>query len=113
VRGLEAADVQVERVPRLPAEGLDLGAVLAILWKSGVRSVLCEGGGQLGSALLAAGLVDRLYAFVAPALLGEPGVPAFQLHSGQAVREWRTVGRTELGPVTLLVLAPEAVGPDG
>lgn len=106
-RRLAEAGLDVRRVPRLPAGGLDLGAVLAALWQSSVRSILCEGGGKLGSALLAAGLVDRLYAFVAPLLLGEPGVPAFQLRPGQAIRQWRTVSRRELGPVTLLVLAPE------
>jgi diaminohydroxyphosphoribosylaminopyrimidine deaminase/5-amino-6-(5-phosphoribosylamino)uracil reductase len=107
-RRLEDAGVEVGRVPRLAAGGLELGAVFATLWASSVRSVLCEGGGKLGSALLAAGHVDRMYAFVAPMLLGEPGVPAFQLRAGQAAREWRTVSRSELGPVTLLVLAPEA-----
>jgi diaminohydroxyphosphoribosylaminopyrimidine deaminase/5-amino-6-(5-phosphoribosylamino)uracil reductase len=107
-RRLEDAGVQIGRVPRLPLGGLDFGAVLATLWESSVRSVLCEGGGELGSAWLAAGRVDRIYAFVAPALLGEPGVPAFQLRRGQATREWRTVSRSALGSVTLLVLAPGA-----
>jgi diaminohydroxyphosphoribosylaminopyrimidine deaminase/5-amino-6-(5-phosphoribosylamino)uracil reductase len=107
-RRLEDAGVQVVRVPRLAARGLDLGAVLATLWKRSIRSVLCEGGAELGSALLSAQQVDRIYAFVAPTILGEPGVPAFQLRAGQATREWRTVSRSGLGPVTLLVLAPEA-----
>ncbi|NIN72844.1 MAG: riboflavin biosynthesis protein RibD, partial [Gemmatimonadetes bacterium] len=106
-RPLEDAGVEVGRVPRRPSGGLDLGAVFATLWKSSVRSVLCEGGGELGSAWLAAGHVDRIYAFVAPVLLGEPGVPAFQLRRGEVTREWRTVRRSALGPVTLLVLAPE------
>jgi diaminohydroxyphosphoribosylaminopyrimidine deaminase/5-amino-6-(5-phosphoribosylamino)uracil reductase len=107
-RRLEDAGVEVARVPRRPEGGLDLGAVLATLWKRSVRSALCEGGARLGSALLAAAHVDRLYAFIAPTLLGEPGVPAFQLRAGQAVREWRLVRRGDLGPVTLLALAPEA-----
>ncbi|UCC82717.1 MAG: bifunctional diaminohydroxyphosphoribosylaminopyrimidine deaminase/5-amino-6-(5-phosphoribosylamino)uracil reductase RibD [Gemmatimonadota bacterium] len=106
-RPLEDAGVQVGRVPRLHSGGLDLGAVLANLWESSVRSVLCEGGGELGSAWLSAGHVDRIYAFVAPILLGEPGVPAFQLRHGEVAREWRTISRSGLGPVTLLVLAPE------
>lgn len=107
-RALAAGGVEVVRIPRPPAAaGLDLGAVLASLWKAGLRSVLCEGGGKLGSALLAAGLVDRLYVFVAPLLLGESGVPAFQGRRGLAALEWRTVSRSELGPVVLLELAPE------
>lgn len=109
-RRLEDAGVVVERLPRDPAGGLEFGAVFATLSQSSVRSVLCEGGGELGSALLAADRVDRIYAFLAPILLGEPGVPGFQLRTGQATREWRAVSRSELGPVTLLVLARDMPG---
>jgi riboflavin biosynthesis pyrimidine reductase len=54
----------------------------------GIRSVLCEGGGRLGSDLVASGLVDRLYLIVAPRFLGKGGVPAFSLPSsgGDGVR---------------------------
>ncbi|UCC74466.1 MAG: bifunctional diaminohydroxyphosphoribosylaminopyrimidine deaminase/5-amino-6-(5-phosphoribosylamino)uracil reductase RibD [Gemmatimonadota bacterium] len=111
---LAAAGIEVVPAPRLPtSEGLDLGAVLALLWKRGVRSILCEGGGKLGSALLAAGLVDRVYGFVAPVILGEPGVPAFQGGRGLAARDWRIIRRSEFGPATLLVLAPESEGARG
>lgn len=103
---LAARGVKVQRVSRdADSEGLDLGAVLATLWKRKVRSVLCEGGGRLGSALLAAGLVDRFYAFVAPRLFGEPGVLSFQGSRGVAPRDWRLIERRELGSVTLLELA--------
>ncbi len=104
---LEERGVEIVRVPTDPRRGLDLGAVFAKLWDSGIRSVMCEGGGQLGSAMLAAGLVDRLYAFVAPVFFGEPGVLAFQGARGLAPLSWRMVGRKELGEVTLLVLGPE------
>ena len=70
--------------------------------------MLCEGGGTLGSALLAARCVDRLYTFIAPRLFGDPGVPGFRLERGQAERDWRLVERKPLGPVTLLVLSPES-----
>jgi diaminohydroxyphosphoribosylaminopyrimidine deaminase / 5-amino-6-(5-phosphoribosylamino)uracil reductase len=40
------------------------------LYESGVHSILVEGGQQLSSALLKAGLVDRLRLFIAPNLLG-------------------------------------------
>lgn len=107
-RELERRGVQVARVPRDPVAGLELGAVLATLWDSGIRSVLCEGGGQLGSALLRAGLVDRLHAFIAPRLLGEPGVLAFQGERGRAPVHWRVIERKLLGEVILVVLGPEA-----
>ena len=105
---LTARGVELVRIPRDAAgDGLDAGAVLASLWEGGVRSVLCEGGGRLGSYLLAAGLVDRLYAFIAPRLFGEPGVPGFQGPRGRAAKDWRTVARKELGPVTLLVYSSD------
>lgn len=107
VARLEELGVDVEPVPSARPLGLDLGVVIERLWARGVRSVLCEGGGTLGSALLAAGKIDRLYAFVAPILLGEPGVPAFQGPRGRAARNWRMVKREGLGAIMLLVLSPD------
>lgn len=103
VRGIE-----VERVPRSSeGPGVDLGSVLDRLWKRGIRSVLCEGGGRVGSALIAAGHVSRLYAFIAPRLFGEAGVPAFRGERRYAPRDWRLIRRAELGSTTLLALAPQ------
>ena len=48
----------------------------------GVGSVFCEGGGVLGASLLAEDLVDRLYLFVAPVVIGGDGVPAFPVAPG-------------------------------
>ena len=63
----------IVRVPRAAA-GLDLTAVLAVLWSRGIRSMLVEGGGQVHRSFLEAGLVDRLELFIAPKLLaGGPG----------------------------------------
>ncbi|GAB3701241.1 bifunctional diaminohydroxyphosphoribosylaminopyrimidine deaminase/5-amino-6-(5-phosphoribosylamino)uracil reductase RibD [Corynebacterium nasicanis] len=41
------------------------------LWDSGARDVLVEGGAQLASGFLEAGLVDHIQAYLAPALLGQ------------------------------------------
>ncbi|NJP67782.1 bifunctional diaminohydroxyphosphoribosylaminopyrimidine deaminase/5-amino-6-(5-phosphoribosylamino)uracil reductase RibD [Streptomyces spiramenti] len=61
----------VVRLPRAAdGRGLDPGAILAELHRRGVRSVLLEGGPTLAGALLAAGLVDRVVGYLAPALLG-------------------------------------------
>ena len=48
----------------------DVGAVLATLYDRGVRSVLLEGGPTLAGAFVRAGAVDRVLAYLAPALLG-------------------------------------------
>ena len=81
----EAAPVLLQRlgdtaeivtVPGVPG-GLDLCALMTLLHGRGVTSILCEGGGAVGGSLLAGGLVDRIYLFVAPVLIGSDGVPAF------------------------------------
>jgi diaminohydroxyphosphoribosylaminopyrimidine deaminase/5-amino-6-(5-phosphoribosylamino)uracil reductase len=106
---LEELGVAVVSTPRRAGlGGLDLGAVLAKLWDREIRSVLCEGGGELGSAWLAGGHVDRFYAFMAPVLIGGSGVPAFPGERGLAARDWQLIGREELGQDTLLVLNPAA-----
>ncbi|MVO87388.1 bifunctional diaminohydroxyphosphoribosylaminopyrimidine deaminase/5-amino-6-(5-phosphoribosylamino)uracil reductase RibD [Streptomyces sp. p1417] len=50
--------------------GLDVAALLAALHARGVRSVLLEGGPTLAGAFVAAGAVDRVVGYLAPALLG-------------------------------------------
>jgi diaminohydroxyphosphoribosylaminopyrimidine deaminase/5-amino-6-(5-phosphoribosylamino)uracil reductase len=97
---LEANGVRVFR-PDTMAQGF------AQLRLAGIQSLLCEGGGALGTKLLAEGIVDRLYWIQAPVWLGDgavpafPGVPAFPL--AEAPR-WVVVERRALGSDTLLVL---------
>jgi diaminohydroxyphosphoribosylaminopyrimidine deaminase / 5-amino-6-(5-phosphoribosylamino)uracil reductase len=59
----------VLRLPR-SQRGLDLHALLARLYEREVRAVLLEGGPTLAGSFLAAGLVDRVIQYVAPAMLG-------------------------------------------
>src|SRR5437660_1653283 len=70
VAPLEKSGVRVFR----PAS---LGEGLRQLRAAGIHSLLCEGGGALGSKLVADGLVDRLYWVQAPVWLGEGAIPAF------------------------------------
>jgi diaminohydroxyphosphoribosylaminopyrimidine deaminase/5-amino-6-(5-phosphoribosylamino)uracil reductase len=49
---------------------VDLRALLDRLYSAGHRHVFVEGGATLAGALLAAGLVDEVVAYLAPALLG-------------------------------------------
>src|SRR5699024_3485426 len=62
--------VLIARVPQHEAGALDLRAMLAVLYERGFRSVLLEGGPRLAGGFLTAGLVDRVVAYLAPALLG-------------------------------------------
>jgi diaminohydroxyphosphoribosylaminopyrimidine deaminase / 5-amino-6-(5-phosphoribosylamino)uracil reductase len=53
-----------------PDRQVDLRKLMSALYERGARRVLLEGGPTLAGAFLRAGLVDRVVAYVAPALLG-------------------------------------------
>jgi diaminohydroxyphosphoribosylaminopyrimidine deaminase/5-amino-6-(5-phosphoribosylamino)uracil reductase len=106
--GLEAAGVRVLVAGSL-AEGL------AQLRSSGIESLIVEGGGRLGGALLDEGLVDRFHWIQSPLWLGDDGVPAFSGLSGHSIADaprWYTVERRALGQDTLLVLDREPCLPE-
>jgi 3,4-dihydroxy 2-butanone 4-phosphate synthase/GTP cyclohydrolase II len=67
---LRERGVRIEVVPS-GRDGVDLPAALAILRETGTTSILVEGGSRVLTAMLAAGLVDRLIVSVAPLVLGE------------------------------------------
>ena len=99
--GVEALRAAGARVHLLPASGsrVDLHAALELAGELGMRSLLCEGGGELASALLARGLASNVHIFSAPKLLGPGGVPAFPgaVRSGwRAAEPARLLGEDEL-----------------
>lgn len=65
----ESALPNFVRLPRAD-RGLSVPALLAALHERGVRSVLLEGGPTLAGAFVAAGVVDTVVGYLAPALLG-------------------------------------------
>ena len=69
VQALEAAGVQCVCVPN--TQGLvDLEALMRVLGKQKLDSVLIEGGGAVHEAALKAGIVNHVYAYIAPKLIG-------------------------------------------
>ena len=77
IKELQARGV---RVVVLPAESgrVPLDLVLSTLGEEGILTLLTETGTRLNTALLAAGLVDRLRIFTNPQILGSDAVPAFR-----------------------------------
>jgi diaminohydroxyphosphoribosylaminopyrimidine deaminase / 5-amino-6-(5-phosphoribosylamino)uracil reductase len=57
---------------------LDLRATLSALGARGITRLLVEGGGTLSASFLQQDLVDRVYWFRAPAVIGGDGLPAAQ-----------------------------------
>jgi diaminohydroxyphosphoribosylaminopyrimidine deaminase / 5-amino-6-(5-phosphoribosylamino)uracil reductase len=90
--------------------GLDLGAVTRELNARGVQTLLVEGGAAVHRAFLEAGIVDRIYLYLSPKILGGGrswvGGPGLR----RLADAWcMSVARTErLGDDILLVLEPEA-----
>lgn len=92
----------VLRLPRAKGGGVDLHSLLAGLAQHGVRRILLEGGPTLAGSFVASGLVDRVVAYVAPALIGGGGLSAL---GGQGAPSIDAVQRFELDEVT-------RIGPD-
>lgn len=109
-RAAALREAGMEVLPLLAEEPeAGLREVLATLAARGLTRVLVEGGAALATAFLRAGLVDRLYWFDAPLVLGGDGAPAVgplgvrRLAEG---RRWRRVEERRLGPDRLAVLEP-------
>jgi len=70
----EVADVVV--LPRSGEGRVDLGMLLKELYRRDVRSLLLEGGPALAGAFVDDRCIDRVVAYLAPALIGGDGTPA-------------------------------------
>ena len=102
-RALEDIGVQVLTVNAMDGR-LDPTAVLRALGDEGVTRLMVEGGAQVSTALLRAGLVDRLLWFRAPSLIGGDGLPPFGdlgVEDMSEMPSFRSVSSTPVGADTL------------
>ncbi|MHC4605914.1 MAG: bifunctional diaminohydroxyphosphoribosylaminopyrimidine deaminase/5-amino-6-(5-phosphoribosylamino)uracil reductase RibD [Planctomycetota bacterium] len=65
VRALEGRGCEVIR-----EEVMDLKVILGVLAEEGLQKILIEGGSEIHGAAMAAGLVDEVWVFVAPRVVG-------------------------------------------
>lgn len=110
VVALRARDVDVVAVAPGADGGVDPAAALAALADRDVQAVLAEPGPTLSSALVAAGLVDRLVAHVAVSLVGPAGLPQLTPHvqpAADAGWRWRAERSGPLGDDVEVVCTPE------
>ena len=77
IQELQTRGVGVEVLPA-EAGRVPLSKVLDKLGEEGILTLLTETGTRLNTALLAAGLVDRVHLFVSPQIMGSDAVPAFR-----------------------------------
>ena len=74
IDALRKRGVEVFTVSELQA-GLDLRELFSLLGQKGISSVLIEGGAQINASALTANLVDKVYWFIAPKLVGGMQAP--------------------------------------
>jgi diaminohydroxyphosphoribosylaminopyrimidine deaminase/5-amino-6-(5-phosphoribosylamino)uracil reductase len=101
-----------DEVGRGPDGRLDLRALLDRLFDRSQRHVLLEGGPSLAAAFLRAGLVDRVVAYVAPALLGAgaSAVGDLGIATIDDALRLRLEDVTRVGDDVRLTLRPERAG---
>ncbi len=87
-----------------PADPLAFAAILADLARRGVRRLLVEGGGDVHTQLLRAGLADELQLAVAPFFVGDPAAPRFVTGGGLPHTSGRRMRLVEARPVGDMVL---------
>jgi diaminohydroxyphosphoribosylaminopyrimidine deaminase/5-amino-6-(5-phosphoribosylamino)uracil reductase len=107
-----SARVLDDAAPTLILADRDPRLVLKKLADRDVVSVLLEGGPTLAGAFLAAGVIDKVVAYIAPALLGG-GLPALGdagIHTIADAARWRVDEVDTVGGDVRIVARPQAGG---
>jgi len=95
-RALAAAGARVMAVPE-KAGRIDLAALMTVLGQLGLTSLLIEGGAEVSAAALAADIVDKIYFFYAPKILGgDDGVPICRGPGPELMRQCKPVKDLEV-----------------
>jgi diaminohydroxyphosphoribosylaminopyrimidine deaminase/5-amino-6-(5-phosphoribosylamino)uracil reductase len=76
-RDLEACGIRIECIPPDADGRPDFREVLRFLGKLEITSVMIEGGSQVNATALAARVVDKVFLYYAPTILGEAGSVPF------------------------------------
>jgi diaminohydroxyphosphoribosylaminopyrimidine deaminase/5-amino-6-(5-phosphoribosylamino)uracil reductase len=92
-RAMERTGAEVWRLPSAAGK-VSLRALLGRLGRLGLLHVLCEGGGELAGDLLAKGLADECWFFLAPRVLGSKAVAGIGGHGWSLAAAPRLVLRS-------------------
>ncbi|MBG6218410.1 diaminohydroxyphosphoribosylaminopyrimidine deaminase/5-amino-6-(5-phosphoribosylamino)uracil reductase [Arthrobacter sp. CAN_A6] len=86
-----AADAAVRGPGFLHLATRDVAAALDQLMQAGVRHLMVEGGPTIAGAFLRAGVVDEIFSYVAPIILGDgkPLIPPLGISTLAAASRWR------------------------
>lgn len=93
---------------------VDLNSLMRILANKGITSVLIEGGSTVAAEAMEAGIIDKLYWFIAPKIIGGSKAPTPIGGKGQAKlsNAWKfdIVAARSCGQDLLMVLYPGKAG---
>lgn len=95
-KAFEDCGVEVIAVPANKAGLIDLTLATRELGARGLTRVLVEGGGHLIASLMAERLVDEVYWFRAPKIIGNDGIAAVQAFGVDRVDQAAILDRTDL-----------------
>ncbi|MCH8799936.1 MAG: bifunctional diaminohydroxyphosphoribosylaminopyrimidine deaminase/5-amino-6-(5-phosphoribosylamino)uracil reductase RibD [Chloroflexi bacterium] len=111
VEALEQAGAEVVVLPSGEDRRVDLRALLNHLGSRGVVNLLVEGGGSVHGAFFDMGLVDKVYAFVAPLIVGgETSLSPVEGSGVSAIGDAWRLARTraeQIGPDWLIIGYPQ------
>ena len=71
---VESSQTKIIEMP-LSHRRIDLSYLIDYLGKNSITSLMIEGGSQILGAVFRAGLIDKIYFFYAPKILGGKGIP--------------------------------------
>jgi 3,4-dihydroxy 2-butanone 4-phosphate synthase/GTP cyclohydrolase II len=108
---LRSLGASVRTVPG-SVDGVELAEVLRDLRRTGVRTVLVEGGARVVTSLLAGGLVDRAIVSVSPMILGAGRDAIGELGIRRVTEALRLADRTVHLAGEDLLIAGDVVAPD-
>ncbi len=107
---VERRGAEVLRLPPDTDGRVDLHALLRELGQRNLTSLLVEGGAQILGRFAAEQVIDRIWAFVAPKLIGGAIAPGPMGHPGVALmndaQPWRFVRHEVVGDDLLIIAEP-------
>jgi diaminohydroxyphosphoribosylaminopyrimidine deaminase/5-amino-6-(5-phosphoribosylamino)uracil reductase len=111
VAALRETTAEIVELPQC-GDGVVLAALLAALYERECYQLLLEGGARLATGFLSAGLVDRVIAYIAPALLGAGAsvVGDFGVATIQGALRLTPKGLTYMEPDVRIIATVERAG---
>ena len=96
---IEATGAEIAVLPADAGGRVNLNALLVLLGKRDVLSLLVEGGGVLHGSMFAAGLVDKVHAIIAPKIVGGDAYPAVAGRGAARMADAITLRDVEIVPL--------------